>query len=161
MWAVNRIISCGVFLLAGCAASAPSPEQEAAEQAALETVEQILSAPLDATEYAAEPERCISTYMYDSMEVLDDRHVLFKGRGGKLWLNQLRSRCVGLRQHSIPVIRLRDSQVCDMDTFQAMDSMLGVWQRTSAHCSLGTFTPITPEQADTVRAALDEARRKP
>ena len=47
-----------------------------------------------------------------------------------------------------------------MDTFQGVDDMLGVLNRTSATCSLGTFTPITVEQADSIKAALKEARAR-
>jgi len=147
-----------VLATGGCAGSGATPEQEAAESAAQETIEQILAAPLASEQYA-KPERCISTMQYDSMEVLDQRHVLFKGTGDRFWLNELRMQCVGLRRDSTPVIRLRDTQLCDMDTFQAVDDMLGVWNRTSATCSLGQFTPITREQADGIRQALKEARQ--
>jgi len=145
--------------IAGCAGMKPSAEQEAARADAQETIDQILNAPLESAEYG-QAERCISTFQYDTMEILDDQHVLFKGRGDRMWLNQLRTRCIGLRPGSTPLIRLRDSQICDMDTFQGVDNMLGVWSRTSSTCSLGTFTPITPEQADAVRAALREARAR-
>jgi hypothetical protein len=148
----------GAMALAGCAGSGPSPEQEAAQAAAQETIEQILAAPLESEDYA-KGERCISTMQYNSMEVLDDRHVLFKGAGDRIWLNTLRTRCIGLRRDSTPMIRLRDTQLCDMDTFQGVENVFGGWSRTSATCSLGTFTPITPEQADGIRAALREARQ--
>jgi hypothetical protein len=147
------------LLLAGCAGSAPTPEQEAAQAAAAETIDEILSTPLESEEYGS-PLRCLSTYNYHSVEILDDRHVLFKGTGDRLWLNQLRNRCIGLRTNSTPVFRLRDSQLCDMDTFEGMDSMLGVYSRTTAVCSLGTFTPVTREQADVIKTALREARRR-
>lgn len=148
-----------VAMLTGCAGSGPSPEQQAAQAKAQETLDQILAAPLSSEEYS-KTERCISTFEYDTMEVLDDQHVIFEGRGDRVWLNTLRNRCIGLRRDSVPVIRLRDSQLCDLDTFQARDSMLGVWTRTSATCSLGTFSRITPEQADTIRAAFKEARKQ-
>ena len=161
---MNNLKTVGFWMLlvlgtAGCASGKPTPEQAAAKATAQETIDQILSTPLDSAEYG-EPSRCISTFQYDTMEVLDDQHVLFKGRGDKLWLNQLRSRCIGLRRQSTPVIRLRDSQLCNMDTFQGVDNLMGVWSRTSATCSLGTFTPVTPEQAEAIKAALEAARKR-
>jgi len=147
-----------VVLLTACAAAEPTPEQAAADAKAHETIDQILSAPLASDDYS-KPERCLSTFEYDQMEVLDDQHVLFKGNGDDIWLNKLRMRCIGLTRNSTPVIRLRDTQVCDMDTFQSMDTMLGMWHRTSATCSLGEFTPVTEEQAKTIEAALTEARK--
>lgn len=147
------------FALAGCAGTGPTPEQAAAQAAAQETVDQILSAPLESEEYG-QTQRCLSTYHYNSVEILDDQHVLFKGTGDRAWLNQLRSRCLGLRPNSTPVFRLRDSQVCDLDTFQGVDSMFGVLSRATATCSLGTFTPVTREQADAIRAAFKDARKR-
>ncbi len=152
------MMSLAVLAVGGCTGAGPTPEQEVAQETAQETIDQILAAPLASEQYA-KPERCISTMQYDSMEVLDQRHVLFKGSGDRFWLNELRMPCIGLRRDSTPVIRLRDTQLCDMDTFQAVDDMLGVWNRTSATCSLGQFTPITREQADGIRQALKEARQ--
>ena len=143
----------------GCASGKPTPEQEAARQAAAETIDQILTTPL-ATEEYAKPVRCLSTFEYDEMDVLDDQHVLFKGTGDRMWLNKLRNRCVGLNTHSTPVIRLRNAQVCNLDTFQAMETVIGGWMRTSATCSLGEFVPVTPEQAKAIEAAIKESRQK-
>ena len=147
------------LLVAGCAGSAPTPEQEAAQAAAIETIDQILNTPLESEDYGGSM-RCLSTHNYHSVEILDDRHVLFKGTGDRLWLNQLRNRCIGLRPNSTPIFRLRDSQLCNMDTFEGMDSLLGVYNRTAAVCSLGSFTPVTREQAEGIKAALKEARRR-
>jgi hypothetical protein len=58
------------------------------------------------------------------------------------------------------VIRLRNAQVCNLDTFQAMETIIGGWTRTSATCSLGEFVPVTPEQAKAIEAAIKEARQK-
>jgi len=160
--AVKKLLGIGAAVLAGlagCAGSGPTPEQEAAAAAAQETIEEILSTPLDSEEYV-KTQRCLSTHSYNSVEILDDRHVLFKGIGDRYWINQLRQRCVGLRRNSTPVFRLRDSQICDMDTFQGVDNMFGMWSRSTATCSLGSFTPITREQADTIRATLRETRSR-
>ncbi|MGA0838864.1 MAG: DUF6491 family protein [Pseudomonadales bacterium] len=166
MWAERalelRTIGAGVLLgclLAGCASSDAVEERKAQAAATQESVDQILAAPLGAEAYA-KTERCLSTAQYDSVEILDDRHVLFKGIGKRVWLNELRSRCIGLDPRSTPVIRLRDSQLCDMDTFQGVDSTMGIWTRSSATCSLGKFTAITPEQAEALRAAFKEARQR-
>ena len=115
----------------------------------------ILSQPLAAEEYAVE-ERCLSTRYYDHVDVLDDQHVLFKGSGDKLWLNKLRNRCVGLRRNDVLQFRMRDSRVCDLDTFEAVSSFM--WGIRSGTCSLGTFTPVTPEQVEAIEVAVKESR---
>jgi hypothetical protein len=160
--AVSKLLGVGAAVLAGlagCAGSAPTPEQEAAAAAVQETIEDILSTPLESEDYV-QAQRCLSTHSYNSVEILDDRNVLFKGIGDRYWINQLRHRCIGLRRNSTPVFRLRDSQICDMDTFQGVDSVFGMWDRSTATCSLGKFTPISREQADAIRAALREARSR-
>jgi hypothetical protein len=146
-----------IVLLAGCA-SRPADEQEpSVAEATREAIQDILTTPLDADEYA-ETVRCLSTHAYRSVEVLDNQNVLFKGPGDRAWLNQLRHPCVGLRPRDTLQFRLRDNRVCDMDTFEAVDTFLRVWSRTSAMCSLGQFQPVTPEQVEAIRAAVKEAR---
>jgi hypothetical protein len=146
-----------MLVVLGCA-TAPTPEQEAAQAKADQTIEEILTTPLEEREYA--PVRCVSVHAYHTVEILDDQHVLFRGTGDRVWLNKLRHRCIGLRPTSVPIFRLRDSQVCDLDTFEGSDRMFGWFGRTSATCSLGTFARITPEQASAIRDSLREARRR-
>lgn len=142
----------------GCASSEPSADQQAREEKKQETIDKILSEPLAADEYAAE-ERCLSTYTYRNVEVIDDEHVLFHGSGDKIWLNKLRNRCLGLRRNDTLSFELRDNRVCDLDTFEAVD-LTGFVSRSSGTCTLGTFTAVTPEQVESIKAAVEEARKK-
>ena len=147
--------------LAGCAGSAPSPEQrQALEQAKEEAIEDILNTPLAAEDYNTEDSRCLSSHEYRSVDVLDDQHVVFRGSGERLWMNQLRTRCVGLRQDEVLRFEMRSNRVCDMDTFQSLDQGLG-FIRASGTCTLGTFTPITPEQLEAIELAVKESRKAP
>lgn len=139
-----------VLLLAGCAGDATKPDFEAQE----ESIDQILTQPLAEEEYAKEV-RCLATYTYNSVEVLDSRHVVFKGTGGRFWLNRLRNRCLGLRRYDTLKFELRGSQICDLDSFESISISLGAPTRTSAMCSLGTFTPMTEEQLEAVKIALE------
>lgn len=143
--------------IVGCAGAGPTPEQQAREAAKQETIADILSQPLPAEAYS-QNERCLSTYLYDQVDILDDQHVVFRGRGDKLWLNKLRNRCIGLNRHDMLQFKLRDSRVCDMDTFEAVDSAF--WGMRSGTCTLGEFQPITPEQVEAIEAAVQEARKK-
>jgi hypothetical protein len=142
--------------LAGCASD---PAQTAAEQQQVaEQIDTILTQPLGEEEYGG-GERCLSTHLYDSVQVLDTRHVLFKGRGERLWVNTLRNTCVGLRKRDILQFDVRGSQICNLDTFTAVSNSFG-WQRTSATCSLGDFSPVTAEQVAMIEAALDTKKKK-
>lgn len=146
-------------LLAGCAASeAEQQEQRAREAAKQESIQDILNQPLADEDYSDE-ERCLSTHTYRSVEVLDDQHVLFKGSGGRVWLNTLRQRCVGLRSDDALRFDLRDNRVCDMDSFQSVD-FAGFGTRTSASCTLGKFAAVTTEQVEAIKAAVQESRKR-
>lgn len=142
-------------LLTGCA-SDPA-ETAAAQQEVSEQIDTILTQPLGEEDYGG-GERCISTNLYDSVDVLDTRHVLFKGRGNRLWVNTLRSTCVGLRKRDVLQFEIRGSQICNLDTFTAVSNSFG-WQRTSATCSLGDFSPVTAEQVAMIEAALDTKKK--
>ena len=58
-------------------------------------VDFILDNPLPESDYHSS-DRCINSDSYRRVEVLDDRHLLFLGRRGVVWLNQLRYACAGL-----------------------------------------------------------------
>ena len=143
-----------IVVLAGCAGEAVKPDYQAQE----ESIDEILSQPLAETEYA-EQIRCLPTYSYDSVEILDNRHVVFKGTANKLWLNRLRTRCTGLRRNDTLKFDVRNSQLCSLDSFQAISLNISGVTRTSATCSLGNFTPITREQLDNVKAALESGQK--
>jgi hypothetical protein len=150
-----------VLSLLALTACMSAPEREASEaQAAAreEAIQDILTTPLAAEDYV-ESERCLSTYAYRSVEVLDDRNVLFKGPGDRAWINQLRHRCIGLRRNDALQFELRDNRLCELDSFESVDTLFRVWSRTSATCTLGKFQPVTPEQVEALRAAVREDRK--
>lgn len=154
---------CAVLLaaatLGGCASSAPSAEDEAGTQ---EKLKDILSQPLDAEEYGT-PQRCLSSFAYRDFDPIGDRYLLFEGRGDKLWLNELRGRCPGLRRSDALAFEMRGNRICDLDRFKIADWFL--WSRyrrwpwdwlDGVPCTLGSFQPVTPEQVEALRAALQD-----
>jgi len=148
-----------VVALTGCAASGPGEQElEAQAQHKQEALEDILNTPLTAEDYGGKGERCLSTHAYRSVDILDDQHMLFRGSGGKLWLNRLRHRCLGLRPNDILRFELRSNRVCELDTFQSYDSF-GLASRFSGNCTLGAFQPVTPEQAEAIQIAFQEAKK--
>jgi len=141
------------LLFAGCVGGATKTAEQ--QQEVAEEIEAILTQPLAQDEYV-QGDRCISTYQYHSVEVLDNQHVLFKGRGKKLWLNTLRTRCVGLRRRDLLKFELRGSQLCNLDDFVAISQSLFVGMETSAKCSLGDFAPVTAEQVALIKATMEK-----
>ncbi|MDZ7668794.1 MAG: DUF6491 family protein [Gammaproteobacteria bacterium] len=156
---VNGALLLTAALAGGCASvEATQEERQAREAAKKESIQDILSQPLANEDYSEE-ERCLSTYSYRSVDVLDDQHVLFKGTGGRLWLNTLRQRCVGLRAQDTLSFELRDNRLCDMDRFESVDTF-AYMTRTSATCTLGKFSPVTAEQVQAIEAAVKESRQR-
>ena len=152
-----------VLLLAltagGCAVT---PEMEERARKTEEDIASILSEPLDKEEYGRS-KKCLSGNEYRDFEVLDDRRIVFEGRGGRLWLNQLRGRCPGLRDGRVLRFRsyLELGRICDLDRFEVLDWVyLPRYQRwpwdwwQGVPCTLGEFQPVSEAQVDAMGEAL-------
>ena len=145
----------GVLLLAGCATTPPQTAE--ARQQAEEEIDTILNQPLNEEEYGKSV-RCLPTLSYNSVEILDDQRLVFKGVGNRWWLNQLRNRCPGLRPRDTLRFDLTSSRLCEMDQVTAIDRFFYFWERTSATCMLGKFEPVTEDQVAAIKAALARAK---
>ena len=160
-YAVYALLGASLFFV-GCATS---PAEESRRQAIEADIEEILSAPLDPAEYG-ETKRCLADREYQNFRALDDRRILFEGRGDKLWLNTLRMRCPDLRFGD--ALRVRSfswARICEMDSFQVVDWFDWPWYRRwpwhwrsdwgmGAVCTLGKFQPITEAQLGEIEAVL-------
>lgn len=157
------LVGFAALLLSGCAAS---PEVESRRQAIEADIDEILSLPLDPVEYG-ETSRCLSEMQYRSFRALDDRHILFEGRKGKLWINTLRGRCPDLRYDDVLVVRQSSSsRMCDADQFKVADWFDWPWYRrwpwhwsaggTGRVCALGKFQPVTEAQVAEIEARLED-----
>ena len=115
----------------------------------------ILDNPLKESEYSA-TDRCLFPRTYQSVEILDRRHLLFVGsRDGSLWLNQLRMDCIGLRRDSVLIFEMHQDSLCDLDNFRGMARDATMSNAFGfAHCTLGNFERVTPWQAGQLRMAL-------
>jgi hypothetical protein len=117
------------------------------------TVEEVLASSLAANDYG-EPQRCLQTSEYIKIEVLDKKHLLFEGRGGKYWLNILRNECPGLRKGAVLQLDLTSSRVCNLDTVTAIETRRFYIDRISATCSLNEFVAIPKEQAEFLKTEI-------
>ena len=132
----------------GCASS---PEDETP----VRSIEEILTTTTAPEAYGA-AERCLRVTDYEQVDVLNDQALIFWGRGDKVWLNRLRTRCIGLRKNSTLRFDLHSTQACDMDTVAAIDNFFLRWQKVSGDCALGKFEPISPQQAEVLLAELQK-----
>ncbi len=131
-----------VVVLGGCA-SGPSVPDERLSTAL---------GQLDAGTGYADTKRCLATFEYDSMEILDDQHLLFKDRN-EVWLNKLRSRCPGLRRDDVLAFDMRGDRLCSLDTATVVDRFL-FWRQSGPTCALGEFQQLTEPQAALLREAM-------
>jgi hypothetical protein len=153
-----------LLLLAGCATS---PEAESRRLAIEADIQDILSQTVPAE--LGTSKRCLSDHEYRSFRALNDQYLLFEGRRGKQWINELRSRCYDLRRgHVLMVTSFSVRRICDMDRFEVADWFYWPWYRRwywpgywgpswgmGVQCSLGKFQPVTEAQVAAIEDALD------
>ena len=122
---------------------------------AIPSAEEILANPLDDAAYADDV-RCLASGRYRQVDILNDRVLVFRGRGGRAWINLLPRPCPGLRRDMVLAIETRGSRICSRDLFRGMPR-LGPEAATS-FCSLGTFRPVEADNLDAIRGALRASR---
>lgn len=116
------------------------------------TVDEILASAPQA-EKDSDTVNCLHRDAYTDIEVINPELLLFHGRSDRLWLNRLRQSCVGLRQDHTLALDMRNGRLCDLDSVSGVD-ILGGHYLPGARCSLGKFDPVSPEQADLLKAQL-------
>ena len=140
-----------MLLIAACATS-PEDEQRRLDREA--AINDILSYQLDPVEYG-ETRRCLSDTEFQSYRALNDRHLLFKGRHDRLWVNKLRGRCPGLKSSSVLIVRkFGGNRFCSLDMFEATE-WFGYTDRPGVRCILGEFQPVTQAQIDQIEDVLE------
>ena len=117
----------------------------------------ILSGELTAEDYA-EDQLCVHPRDLDSIEVLNDRLVLFHGRRGEVWLNQLASQCLGLEPDMVLDLRSYGGSFCRLDRFRGTPRFDAALHLT-AECRLGAFETIAEPHAEALRTAAAEQRQ--
>ena len=165
MGTIKYVICTTSAVLLLCAGCATSPDVVSQRQIADAKINAILSVQLDPAEYG-EIKRCLADREYRNFSVLDDRHILFEGLRGKMWVNTLRASCPDLRYGSMIVVKSFSwSRICDTDSFQAGDwfdrpmyrrwpwQWGGSWGM-GMQCSLGKFQPVTKDQVEEIKAAV-------
>lgn len=153
----KRFVLCMVVAsVVAITSCATSPEDERRKRDMEADIDEILTYELDETEYG-EPKSCLSESEYRSFRALGDRHLLFRGRQGKLWVNVLRGRCFNLDDDSKFIMRPNMSgRLCDKDRFGAV-SPLDTMPSTGAGltCVLGEFKPVSEAQVGEIEDRLE------
>lgn len=161
-------IAAAALALAACASGPELEELKARQQRADEQIAAILAAPQEDGSQAPEPERCLRSMDWRNYRALDDRYLLFEGRGDRLWLNTLPMRCPDLRFSHVLAVRSVGSvnRICQSDSFRATDWFTYPWYRrwpwqwsrswdSGAICIFGPFYPITQRKLDAIEEAIE------
>ena len=153
----RQLASCAIFTvflaLGGCAGSTVDEDRRREMEA---DIDEILRYELDPAEYG-EARKCLLDTQYVSYGALGQRHLLFKGRQGRLWVNMLRGRCFGLNDNSTFIVRPNVSgRLCDMDRFSVIDRSASIATAgTAPNCVLGEFRPVTEAQVKEIENRLE------
>ena len=144
-------IVAALLVLSACATS---PEDERKRKEMEADIDDILSYEHDPLEYG-EAKSCLSTSEFRSYRALGNRHLLFEGRKGKLWVNVLNGRCPGLHRDSVFIMRpMQANRLCDKDRFDAVDR-LDTRTISAPTCVLGQFKPVTEAQVKEIENRLE------
>ena len=141
-------LAAAALLVAACATQPVTTETVGAPM----TVDEILASAPQA-ERDSGTVNCLHRDAYTDIEVINPGLLLFHGRSDRLWLNRLRQSCAGLRQDHTLALDMRNGRLCDLDSVSGVD-VLGGHYLPGARCSLGKFDPVSPEQADLLKAQL-------
>lgn len=152
------VVLVGVFGVAAQGEEVPEPEAKAEEQDATPApppidLDEILNNPLSESEYR-EQKKCVRIRDVDDIEVLDETLVLFHGRRGELWLNQLLSQCYGLDEDMILRVHAYAGTFCRLDRARGIPRFGRV--AITAECRLGDFEPVDEVQVEALRVAVAE-----
>lgn len=138
-------------LVLGACATQPQP---VADGAPSPSIDEILASALQ-PDGDSRSVSCLPGTAYTEVEVINPELLLFHGRGDRMWLNRTRQACLGSRIDPVLAFDKRNTRLCDLDSVAVAHNLGGYWS-TGVPCSLGKFDPISPEQADLVRAELSK-----
>ena len=139
-------------LVLGACATQPQPVADGTPSPSVEEI--LAGAPQPNGN--SRPVRCLPDTAYTDVEVINSELLLFHGLGDRMWLNRTRSACLGSRIDPVLAFDMRERRLCDLDSVAVADNLGGYWSK-GAGCSLGRFAPVSPEQAELVRAELSRS----
>ena len=99
-------------------------------------------------------ERCIDTRRLSHTEIIDKQNMLFHMKNRTIYHNELRYKCPSLRPGKIISFRGSFTRVCRSDAITVLENY-GTGLSPAGSCSLGTFRPISKEEAQALKGVPD------
>lgn len=131
-------------------------EQDATPAPPAIDLDEILTNPLAEGDYR-EQSSCIWHRAVERVEVLDETLIVFEGRRGELWINQLTNQCYRLEADMVLSFRVRGGNYCRLDAFRGIPKYDIV--PVTPVCTLGAFERVDEVQLDALRIAVAERQR--
>lgn len=91
-----------------------------------------------ANRVAGKPVDCIDKSFVDGPQIINDRTIIYRQTGRRVWRNDLPDACRGMRPMDTIVIELWGNQMCENDHFLTVSPASRI---PGAICRLGKFTP--------------------
>jgi len=89
---------------------------------------------------AGKPQSCVQMNELGSSRIIDDRTIIFEGRGRTLWRNDVSGGCPGLSPSRALVTKSSTGQMCRGDIFRIIDPGTPI---SYGACAFGEFVPYT------------------
>ena len=87
---------------------------------------------------AGQPVECVEKSRLDGPQIIDEKTLIYRESGRRIWRNDLIGPCPGLRPMDTLIVDIYGSQLCRNDHFRALEPGTHI---PGAYCRLGLFTP--------------------
>ena len=87
---------------------------------------------------AGKPVECVDTSRLNGPQIIDDKTLIYRESGRRIWRNDLIGPCPGLSPMDTLITDIYGSQLCRNDHFRALSPGGRI---PGAYCRLGNFTP--------------------
>ena len=121
-----RIVLIPIAALGLFGAAAPAAPRQ-------ETVEHALAGRI-----AGKPVDCVDHSRLDGPQVIDNKTLIYRESGRRIWRNDLIGECPGLQPMDTLIVDIFGTQLCRNDHFRALTPGLRI---PGPICRLGKFTP--------------------
>ena len=102
-----------------------------------------LTAAYGAEPVTATPQKlCLGLMQIDSIDILDNRNIVFKMDNGEYYLNQLPYTCGSLYKDKAIMYKTTLSELCNVDIITVLNNIGGGYM-SEGSCGLGKFKPIS------------------
>lgn len=87
---------------------------------------------------AGTPVDCVEKSRLDGPQIIDDKTLIYRESGRRIWRNDLIGQCRGLQPMDTLIVDIYGGQLCRNDRFRALTPGLTI---PGPYCRLGKFTP--------------------